>query len=158
MWLTEVGMTVKCKWVIVASNIVLCNYIVVISPWMSSTACKIYRTQKCGLYMPFSGWALQLQVTFVLCECRPCIWELFVSKRNRIMPKETIRSRNCLPSENTKTFWKKVSLLVVVLLQRALCLTTSQHLKFLTSCRNTVWLFQILPCIASSVEFVQQVW
>ena len=42
MWLTEVGVTVKCKWSIMAFYIVLCKYIVVILLWVSSVACKLY--------------------------------------------------------------------------------------------------------------------
>ena len=71
-WLTELGVTVKCMRGIIAFYVGLCHYIIVVTPWMSSATCKlyVYRTQKHGLYMPFSGWlswARQLQVTFVLC-------------------------------------------------------------------------------------------
>ena len=40
-WLTEVGVTIKSKWGIVASYIVLCNCITILLR-MSSTACKLY--------------------------------------------------------------------------------------------------------------------
>ena len=51
--------------------------------------------------MPFSSLALQLQVTFVLCYCWPCAWELFVSRQNRRMPNLTVGhgSKDCLLSE-----------------------------------------------------------
>ena len=65
-WVPEVGVIVKCKWCIVAFYVIymLCNYIIVKSWWMNSPACKLYVGRRSVL---FSGWVLQVQVTFVLC-------------------------------------------------------------------------------------------
>ena len=67
-WLTEVGVAIKCKRGMVSFYLILCDYIVVLFPWMSfGTFELLYKTQKRGLYISFSSWALQLQKTFVLC-------------------------------------------------------------------------------------------
>ena len=50
-----------------AFYIVLCDYIIVISPWMSYLAGKMYIGHRNMVFnMSLSGWVFQLHVTFVL--------------------------------------------------------------------------------------------
>ena len=87
MWLTEVGTIIHKTWVryrgflhrglrLYYSHIPMNEFG---SPW---TVC---RTQTWSL-SAFSGWVLQLQVTFELCYCRLCMWELFVLRQYRGTP------------------------------------------------------------------------
>ena len=81
--------------------IVLCNYIIVISPQISSAACELYVG-----HMLFSGQAFQLQVTFVLCADHPC--ENCVKAEQK---KAKLNNQSWLKEH--EAFWKKVSLLFV---------------------------------------------
>ena len=110
-WLTELGVTVKCEWGVRGFlrrplRLYRCHILVF-------EFCGLYavrRTQKRGLYLPFSSCAFQLQVTFLLCNADRSRGELFVPRRSRRTPNKTIGHglKDCLQSENTKTFWKKV--------------------------------------------------
>ena len=42
MWVPEVDVTVKCERGVVAFYVVLCDYIIVKTWWMNSSACKLY--------------------------------------------------------------------------------------------------------------------
>ena len=130
--------------------IVACDYIVFISPWMSFVAFELYVGHRSVVFICRSA----------VVEHFDCKWPLYSVTANRAWENCLCQGRteehqtkqmdmDCLPSENTKTFWKKVSLLMVELLY-VVCVVSHRcptwYLWFMASCRNTVggcWFFQI---------------
>ena len=98
-WLSEVGVTIKCEWCIVALYIVHHNYVIVISWWMSSTACKLYVGHRsmvfvcCSAVQHFNSKWPMYSVLLTVHVRTVCVWRT---------PNKTIRHglKDWLPSEN----------------------------------------------------------